>query len=83
VALEGTKFHEDQLAQATNRELIHQVIQQLVPGARRIDIRNGAGPGAGAAADPLVRAAIAAGGEVVSVRPRAREARTDEEGESA
>jgi DNA polymerase-3 subunit gamma/tau len=78
VGLEGSKFHEDQLAQAANRELIHQVVQQLVPGARRIDVRNGAAAGSGASADPVVRAALAAGGEVVSVRPRARE-----EGESA
>jgi hypothetical protein len=45
-----------------------------VPGARRLEVRNGGEAGAGAAADPVVQAAVATfGGRVVSVRPRAAE----------
>ena len=65
------KLCNGMLADRANRELINQVIQQQVPGARRMDLATEDVPPADALAHPAVQAALAAfPGEVVSVRPR-------------
>jgi hypothetical protein len=71
VGMAASRFHRELLADRANRELINQVIQQQVPGARRIDLATEDVPPADALAHPAVQAALAAfPGEVVSVRPR-------------
>ena len=74
IRVEGNHFHREMLDDRANRELVNQAVQQLVPGASRIDVAAEGGAGAGVLAHPLVKAAIETfGGEVVAVRPRLRE----------
>jgi DNA polymerase-3 subunit gamma/tau len=74
IRVEGNHFHREMLDDRANRELVNQAVQQLVPGASRIEVAAEGGAGAGVLAHPLVRAAIETfGGEVVAVRPRLRE----------
>jgi len=83
VSMAANPFHDQQLADRGNRDLINQAVEQHVPGARRLEMAQGEAPGAGVLGHAAVQAALAAfGGEVVAVRPRAPEARTPEEGES-
>jgi hypothetical protein len=78
----ASRFHQELLADRANRELIHQVIAEHVPGARRLALEAEAAPATGAAAHPAVRAAVAAfGGEVVAVRPRMPDDPETQEGE--
>jgi DNA polymerase-3 subunit gamma/tau len=74
LALAGNHFHRELLADRANRELVNQVVQQHLPGARRIEVDAGSGGGGGARNHPAVQAAVSAfEGEVVAVRPRAPE----------
>jgi len=74
LALAGNHFHRELLADRVNRELVNQVVQQQLPGARRIEVDVGSGGGGGARNHPAVQAAVSAfEGEVVAVRPRAPE----------
>ena len=78
LALTGNHFHRELLADRANRELVNQVVQQHLPGARRIEVDagsdGGSGGGSGARNHPAVQAAVSAfQGEVVAVRPRAPE----------
>ncbi|MBI2529503.1 MAG: DNA polymerase III subunit gamma/tau [Candidatus Rokubacteria bacterium] len=83
VSMAANPFHDQQLADPSNRELINQAVHQHVPGARRIEVAQEDAPGSGAVKHPAVQAVLTAfGGEVVAVRPRAAEARIPEEGES-
>jgi DNA polymerase-3 subunit gamma/tau len=71
VNLVASRFHQELLADRANRELIHQVIAEHVPGARRLELTAESAPTTGAAAHPAVEAARAAfGAEIVAVRPR-------------
>ena len=71
VNLVASRFHQELLADRANRELIHQIIAEHVPGARRLELTTEAAPASGAAAHPAVEAARAAfGAEIVAVRPR-------------
>jgi DNA polymerase-3 subunit gamma/tau len=82
VNMVASRFHQELLADRANRELIHQVIAEHVPGARRLDLSAEAAPTTGAAAHPAVQAAVAAfGGEVVAVRPRMPDDPETQEGE--
>ena len=82
VNMVASRFHQELLADRANRELIHQVIAEHVPGARRLDLSAEAAPATGAAAHPAVQAAVAAfGGEVVAVRPRVPDDPETQEGE--
>jgi DNA polymerase-3 subunit gamma/tau len=74
IRVEGNHFHREMLEDRANRDLVNQAVQQLVPGASRIEVAAEGNPEAGVLAHPLVRAAIETfGGEVVAVRPRLRE----------
>ena len=82
VNMVASRFHQELLADRANRELIHQVIAEHVPGARRLALEAEAAPATGAAAHPAVQAAVAAfGGEVVAVRPRMPDDPETQEGE--
>jgi hypothetical protein len=73
LGLGGNHFHKELLADRANRDLVTQVLQQHVPGARRFEVDAGEA-GGGARNHPAVRAALNVfQGEVVSVRPRAPE----------
>ncbi|HEU5320120.1 MAG TPA: hypothetical protein VFX28_04910, partial [Methylomirabilota bacterium] len=52
VNMVASRFHQELLADRANRELIHQVIAEHVPGARRLDLSAEAAPATGAAAHP-------------------------------
>ncbi len=74
--LAGNHFHREMLAVPANRDIINQAVQQLIPGARRIEVGgNGAAGGvSGPRHHPAVQAALNVfQGEVVAVRPRAPE----------
>jgi DNA polymerase-3 subunit gamma/tau len=74
IHVDGNHFHREMLGERANRELIDRVVQQLVPGASRIELGASAGGAAGVLAHPLVQDALTTfGGEVVAVRPRLRE----------
>jgi hypothetical protein len=74
IRIEGNHFHREILEDRANRELINQAVQQLVPGANRIELDAEGGAGPGVLAHPAVKAAIETfGGEVIAVRPRLRE----------
>jgi hypothetical protein len=78
LALELTvsQFQRDLLADRANREIVLQAIRRSVAGAERFAIvaDKASGGSGGPASHPAVQAAIAQfGGEVVAVRPRARE----------
>ena len=77
LALTGNHFHKEQLANRSNRDLLNQTVQQLVPGASRVELDDGAAATAGANGPrnhPAVQAALNVfQGEVVAVRPRAPE----------
>src|SRR5262245_31043553 len=79
LSLTGNHFHREMLTDRANRDLINQAVQQMVPGARRIEFDgNGGAGGGGPRNHPAVQAALNVfQGEVVAVRPRA-----PEEGES-
>ena len=82
VNMVASRFHQELLADRANRELIHQVIAEHVPGARRLDLSAEAAPTTGAAAHPAVQAAVAAfGAEVVAVRPRMPDEPETQEGD--
>jgi DNA polymerase-3 subunit gamma/tau len=82
VNMVASRFHQELLADRANRELIHQVIAEHVPGARRLALEAEAAPATGAAAHPAVQAAVAAfGAEVVAVRPRIPDEPETQEGE--
>ena len=82
VNMVASRFHQELLADRANRELIHQVIAEHVPGARRLDLSAEAAPATGAAAHPAVQAAVAAfGAEVVAVRPRMPDEPETQEGD--
>jgi hypothetical protein len=74
IALGGNHFHKEMLGDRAGRELINQVLARHIPAARRFELdAAGATPG-GARNHPVVQAAVSAfQGEVVAVRPRARE----------
>jgi DNA polymerase-3 subunit gamma/tau len=77
LALAGNHFHQELITDRANRELINQVLQQHLPGARRFELDASGGSGGGARNHPAVQAALNVfQGEVVAVRPR-----TPEEGE--
>ena len=73
--LTGNHFHKELLADRANRELINEAVQQMIPGARRVELDAGGGTGSsGARNHPAVQAALSVfQGEVVAVRPRAPE----------
>jgi hypothetical protein len=75
LGLTGNHFHNELLTDRANRDLINQVIQQQIPGARRFELDTGAATsGGGARNHPAVQAALSVfQGEVVAVRPRALE----------
>jgi hypothetical protein len=77
LALELTvsQFQRDLLSDRANREIVMQAIRRSVPGADRFTLAaDNGGSGGGPASHPTVQAAVAQfGGEVVAVRPRARE----------
>src|SRR5215831_10644674 len=74
LSLVGNHFHRETLAERANRDLINQAVQQMIPGARRVDFDASGSSGGGARAHPAVQAALHAfQGEVVAVRPRAQE----------
>ena len=82
VNLVASRFHQELLADRANRDLIHQVIAEHVPGARRLELTAESAPATGAAAHPAVEAARAAfGGEIVAVRPRMPDEPVTQEGE--
>ena len=82
VNLVASRFHQELLADRANRELIHQVIAEHVPGARRLELSTEAVPASGAASHPAVEAARAAfGAEIVAVRPRMPDEPATQEGE--
>ena len=78
LALQASAFHREMLS--GNKDLINEIVQRHVAGARRFELDAGAGGaagGGGARNHPAVQAALSAfQGEVVAVRPR-----TPEEGE--
>ena len=78
LALQASAFHREMLN--SNKELINEVVQRHVAGARRFELDASAtapAGGGGARNHPAVQAALSAfQGEVVAVRPR-----TPEEGE--
>jgi len=78
LALQASAFHREMLN--GNKELINEVVQRHVAGARRFELDASAtapAGGGGARNHPAVQAALSAfQGEVVAVRPR-----TPEEGE--
>jgi DNA polymerase-3 subunit gamma/tau len=78
LALQASAFHREMLN--GNKELINEIVQRHVAGARRFELDASAGGpagGGGARNHPAVQAALSAfQGEVVAVRPR-----TPEEGE--
>ena len=78
LALQASAFHREMLN--GNKDLINEIVQRHVAGARRFELDAGAGGpagGGGARNHPAVQAALSAfQGEVVAVRPR-----TPEEGE--
>ena len=80
LALQASAFHREMLN--SNKELINEVVQRHVAGARRFELDASAtapAGGGGARNHPAVQAALSAfQGEVVAVRPR-----TPEEGEKA
>src|SRR5262245_15313210 len=80
LSLTGNHFHKEMLGIPANRDLINQVVQQLVPGARRIEIdANGGASAGGARTQPAGQSALNVfQGELVAVRPR-----VPEEGESS
>ena len=83
VTMAANPFHDQQIADRGNRDLINQAVEQHVPGAHRLEVARDEAPGSGALTQPAVQAVLAAfGGEVVAVRPRAPEARIPEEGEN-
>ena len=83
VTMAANPFHDQQIADRGNRDLINQAVEIRVPGARRLEVAQDEAPGSGALTQPAVQAVLAAfGGEVVAVRPRAPEARIPEEGEN-
>jgi DNA polymerase-3 subunit gamma/tau len=75
LGLTGNHFHKELLTDRANRDLVNQVVQQLIPGARRFELDAGAAAGGGGARNhPAVQAALSVfQGEVVAVRPRAPE----------
>ncbi len=74
LALAGNHFHQEMLADRANRELVNQVLQRHLPGARRFELDASGGGGGGARNHPVVQAALNVfQGEVVAVRPRAPE----------
>ena len=74
LSLAGNHFHKELLADRANRELITQVLQQHLPGARRLEVDASGSGGGGARNHPDVQAALSVfPGEVVAVRPRAPE----------
>ncbi len=79
LALQASAFHHEMLN--GNKDLINEIVQRHVAGARRFELDASAGgsaAGGGARNHPAVQAALSAfQGEVVAVRPR-----TPEEGES-
>jgi hypothetical protein len=82
VNLVASRFHQELLADRANRELIHQVIAEHVPGARRLELTAESVPATGAAAHPAVEAARAAfGAEIVAVRPRTPDEPQEGEGQ--
>jgi DNA polymerase III subunit gamma/tau len=82
INLVASRFHQELLADRANRELIHQVIAEHVPGARRLELSTEAAPATGAAAHPAVEAARAAfGAEIVAVRPRVPDEPANQEGD--
>ncbi|MEK7370415.1 MAG: hypothetical protein AAB265_03065, partial [candidate division NC10 bacterium] len=83
VTMAANPFHDQQIADRGNRDLINQAVETHVPGARRLEVAQDEAPGSGTLTQPAVQAVLAAfGGEVVAVRPRAPEARIPEEGEN-
>ena len=83
VTMAANPFHDQQIADRGNRDLINQAVETHVPGARRLEVAQDEAPGSGALTQPAVQAVLAAfGGEVVAVRPRAPEPRIPEEGEN-
>jgi DNA polymerase-3 subunit gamma/tau len=74
VSLAGNHFHADLLADRANREVVNQAVRQHIPGAMRVGVSIGSPGIEGVEQDPAVRAALEVfQGEVVAVRPRARE----------
>jgi len=74
LAVGGNHFHRELLSDRANRELVNQVVQQHVSGARRIEIDVSSSGEGGARNHPAVQAALSVfQGEVVAVRQRAPE----------
>jgi DNA polymerase III subunit gamma/tau len=73
IAVAGNHFHRDLLADRANRDLVLAAVRRWLRDVERFAVTES--PGAGdVAAHPAVQAAIAEfEGEVVTVRPRARE----------
>ncbi len=74
IALGGNHFHKEMLSDRANRELINQALARHIPSARRFELDATGATLGGARSHPAVQAALSAfPGEVVAVRPRARE----------
>jgi len=74
LALTGSPFHAEQLADRANQEMVLAAARDRLPGVRRLQVGSDWGPGAGALRHPMVQAVLGAfGAEVVAVRPRPAE----------
>jgi DNA polymerase III subunit gamma/tau len=74
IGLVASPFHREMLNDRANRDIITHAVQQHIAGARRVEIAAESAAAGGAVNHPAVQAAVAMfQGEVVAVRPRARE----------
>jgi len=77
ISLVGNNFHTELLKDRVNLEVVNQVVQQHIPGARGIQVTTESGVPGGAQDHPAIQAALEIfEGEVVAVKPRIPEGGT-------